>query len=110
MVLLGVCFVAGMMAYFAANGGAGIALRLQTAPEILAAACTYPSVATAPLGVRIIAAVLPVAFVAPIVWRTWSRLRSVAKEDGGGLIAVLGFFFVPYGALGMALWRLTCGR
>jgi len=110
MVLLGICFVAGIMAYYAASGAVGIALRLQIAPEILVAACTYPSVATAPLGVRIIAAGMPLAFVAPIVWRTWSRLRTVTREDGGGLIALFGFFFVPYGALGMALVRLTCGK
>lgn len=108
MVLLGICFVAGIMAYFAAGGAIRIALRLEKTPEILSAACTYSSVATTPVGVRIIAAGMPVAFAAPILWRTWLRIRAVAPEERGGFIALLGFFLVPYGALGAAMVRLAC--
>jgi hypothetical protein len=110
LVLIGVCFVVGLMAAYAAESADSIARMLQTNLELFKAACTYPSVATAPKGIRLLAAALPVAFVVPIMWRTWSRIRALSPgEDWGGLIALIGVIVVPYGALGLALMRLSCG-
>lgn len=109
LVLLGICFVAGLLASYSAESAGAVARMVQSTPELLEALCTYPSVATAPIGIRVIAALLPVAFVLPIILRTWLPLRKLAGEDVGGLIAGLGFFVAPYGALALGLARLPCG-
>ncbi len=107
LVLLGVYFVAGMLAYVASQSALKILAQL---PEpILAAACTQASVATSAVGYRVIGSVLPIAFVLPILWRQWQRLRAVSREDSGGMIALVGFFMLPYLALGLALLRFKCG-
>ena len=59
-VLLAVCCLAGMMAYYSADAANVIAQRLKTSPDLLEAVCTYPSFATSRYpGVRYIAALLP---------------------------------------------------
>ena len=59
-VLLAICFIAGAMAYYSADAANLIAQRLKTSPELLRAACTYPSFATSRFpGVRYVAALLP---------------------------------------------------
>jgi hypothetical protein len=59
-VLLALCFVAGAMAYYSADAANLIAKRMETSPELLRAACTYPSFATSRFpGVRYLAALLP---------------------------------------------------
>jgi hypothetical protein len=60
LVLLGIWFAVGVMATYTAESAVSIARILQTNPEIFKAACTYPSVATAPIGIRFLAAALPV--------------------------------------------------
>jgi hypothetical protein len=109
LVLLGVCFVTGLMASYAAESATDIIRMLHSQPDLLKAACTYPSVATAPVGVRVGAAALPIAFVVPIVWRIWARIRKVAPDENvGGLIALIGVFGAPYATLGLILWRMSC--
>jgi hypothetical protein len=62
-VLLAVCFLAGAMAYYSADAANVIAHRLENSPELLRAACTYPSFATSRFpGVRYVAAILPLLF------------------------------------------------
>jgi hypothetical protein len=62
-VLLALCFLAGAMAYYSADAANRIAQRLETSPELLQAACTYPSFATSRFqGVRYVAALLPLLF------------------------------------------------
>jgi hypothetical protein len=62
-VLLSVCFLAGAMAYYSADTANLIAKRLETSPELLRAASTYPSFATSRFpGVRYLAALLPLFF------------------------------------------------
>jgi hypothetical protein len=108
-VLLGVCFVVGTLAAYAAESAVTTATLLQKTEELFKAACTFPSIATAPTGFGLLAAVAPVAFVAPIIWRGWSRIRAVSPEEGwGGLIAALGAVVVPYGAFALTIFRLPC--
>ena len=108
-VLVGVCFVVGAMASYAAESAVNTARMLQTDAETFKAACTFPSLATAPIGMRLLAALAPIAFVAPIMWHAWSLVRVKSPNEGwGGLIALVGAILIPYGALGLALSRLPC--
>ena len=104
-LLLGLCWVAGALASYAAEGAEGIVDKLQMTKTVLAAACTYPSIATAPVGIGVIGAVLPLAFVLPVMWRMW---RLVRKVDPSESIFPLFVFFIPYGALTVGLVRLNC--
>ena len=107
LVLLGVYFVAGMMAYIAGESAQSILSQLSV--PIRTAACTQASVATSAVGYRVIAAVLPIAFVVPILWRLWTRMRAVSRDDAGGVVALVGFSMLPYLALGLTLLRVQCG-
>ena len=104
-----------MLAYFAADGASLVLqrLRLQAPANVVSAACTCSSVATAPLAVRVIATVLPVVFVVPVVpvvWRLWRRIRTVLPGEQGNILSVGGFLLLPYGALIMTMVRLSCPR
>ena len=110
-ILLGVCFVVGALASYAAESALATAKLLRPSAELFAAACTFPSVVTAPPGFRLLAAAAPVIFVAPIMWRGWSRVRATKPEEGwGGLIATLGFVIAPYGAFALTISRLPCSH
>ena len=100
LVLMGITFVAGLMGSYAAESAAGIVNMLQGSPDVLAAACTYSSVATAPIGVRILAALLPVIFVALILLRKDLR--------GPGAYTTLFLFGGAYGLIGLTLARIAC--
>ena len=106
LVLLGVYFVAGIMAYIAAESA--LTILSQLSEPIRTATCTQASIVTSAVGYRIIAVALPILFVLPILWRQWKRLRTVSPEDSGGVIALVGFFMVPYLALGLTLLRVQC--
>ena len=106
-LLLGVYFVAGLMAAYAAESAAAIVARLSTTPALLSAACTYPGVATAPIGVRLIAALSPAAFATIVLWRMYRRLRSHNLVQTGD-VAPLLFGLVPYAALALTLAKLHC--
>jgi hypothetical protein len=110
LVLLGIYFVAGILAYYAVEGAEAIIqkLRTQATPDILNAACTYSSIATSAVGIRVIAALLPVAFVIPIVVRAWTLSGEGSSEGRLGIIPLLGMFMLPYAALGIDIVRLQC--
>ncbi len=106
LVLLGVYFVAGIMAYIAAESA--LAILSQLSAPIRIAACTQASIVTSAIGYRVIAAALPILFVLPILWRQWKRLRAISREDSSGAIMLMGTFMIPYLALGQALLRVRC--
>ncbi|MFN0139746.1 MAG: hypothetical protein ACKVQW_06630 [Pyrinomonadaceae bacterium] len=107
-VLLGVNFVAGLMAYIAADGA--LTILSQLSAPIQDAACTQASIVTSAIGYRVVAAVLPFPFVILILLRRWKRLRAASPEDSRGLITLLVFLMVPYLALGLVLLRVKCGN
>jgi hypothetical protein len=73
-----------------------IAERLQSTPGLLSAACTFPSVATAPIGVRLLAAILPVLFSFIALWRLVGREGALKMQ----------LLFVPvFGSLVLSLWQ-----
>jgi hypothetical protein len=96
LLLFGTSFVAGLMGAYAAKSASVIVYRLRDAPELLTAACTYSSVATASLGIPVIAAILPPILVALIFWHAWKRLKEP------GLLysfAVFGCVYVVFGSI-----------
>lgn len=99
-VLLGVCLVAGALAAYAAvNAGEAVRL-LRPQPEIVEALCTFPSVATASLGSRLLAAVVPSGFAA---------LALLGLREKGWVRALLLVAMAtPYVFLAVALWQLPC--
>jgi hypothetical protein len=104
---LGICFVAGVMASVTTDGAVHIADKLGAgAPNLLAAACSYSSVATAPIGIGLGAALLPLLLATGVMWRIRTRLRKLDPKEHG-LIPLL-VFLVPYGALSIALIHLPC--
>ena len=102
LVLIGISFLAGLLGSYAAESAAAIVRELAGKPDILKAACTYPSIATAPVGIPIIAAALPVLLVLPVFWRKWRRLKE------RGILGLLGFFAIPFAMLGTVLGAMTC--
>ena len=102
LVLIGLSFLAGLMGSYAAESAAGIVRQLSGVPTLLAAACTYPSVATSPVAIPIFAAALPVVFVAPVFWRKWKRLKE------RGILGLLAFFAVPFVVLAHKLATMGC--
>ena len=102
LLLVGVSFVAGLMGSFAAEGAANIVGRLQEYPELLDAACTFSSVATAPVGIPILASALPPLAVAVIILRKWWHIREL------GLLGMLALFVAAYGVLGVTMASSPC--
>lgn len=101
LVLLGIGFVAGLMGLNAAESGAEIVDLLEDR-ELLAAACTHASVATASVGISLSAAVLPVVFIIPIFWRMWERIRE------GGILPVFVTLAAPYILIASVLFSTPC--
>jgi hypothetical protein len=102
LVLIGIAFLAGLMGSYAAESAAGIVSQLVGAPNVLKAACTYPSVATAPVGIPVIAAALPVIFAAPVFWRKWRHVKE------RGILGLLGLFAIPFAVLAGMLGTMPC--
>jgi hypothetical protein len=102
LLLIGVAFVAGLMASFTAASAAAAVTALQGYQFVLKAACTFPSVATAPVGLPVLAALLPVAFGGWVIGRKLLAIREV------GILLMLLVYAVPYGATAIALARLPC--
>jgi hypothetical protein len=106
LILLAVCVQVGALASYAVESANLIAGQLRSAPALLAAACTFPSVATSPyVGVRILAALLPFVFAMAAV------VRSVRLHRAAGRRAILGWLVLlgsAYGALVLALIKSTC--
>lgn len=106
LVLIGVYFVSGVMATIAADSVAGILPQLP--PSLLSAVCTYPSIATAELPYRIIAAALPMTFVLPVLWGSLRRMWSVYPEKRGNSIFAIALPLAPYIALMLSMLRFSC--
>jgi hypothetical protein len=100
-ILLAVSFLVGAMASYAAETANLIAARLNAFPALLAAACTFPSVATSPyIGVRALAAILPLIFSAAAI------VRLARPHQPGGRVGFLVLLFgAPYAALALAFFR-----
>jgi hypothetical protein len=111
LVLLLLSFVVGVMGLYAAEGALSIAELLHgKTPDLLAAACTFPSVVTAPIGIGLIAVGLPIVLSGILIRRVWSRIKvaTESRESPGGFIIMLGLFVGVYGLIGSAIVRLPC--
>jgi hypothetical protein len=101
LLLVGIAFVAGLMASYSAEATSRIVTMLGTSP-VRSAACTFPSVATAPIGVPILASVLPVLLIGIVLYRKWRSLR----EDGIMLMFLV--FMSPYIIVALEIVRMDC--
>jgi len=104
-VLLGFSAVLGVTASFSAESVLTIVGRLGKSPELLNAACAFPSVATAPIGFRIVAAAAPVLLVLPMFWRLVKEMKGDARH---GLLTILMLFAGGYATLALQMARSTC--
>jgi hypothetical protein len=102
LVFLGISFIAGLMDSYAAESAAGIVNKLACVPDILEAACTYPSVATAPVGIPILGAALPLVFAIPVFVRKRWRLREE------WVLMKLVVFAAPFIVIAMVLGSMPC--
>jgi len=102
MMLSGDALFCGFLASITA-GRAGVAVTaLQGHEMVLKAACTFPSVATAPVGFPVFATLLPVAFIGWVIGRKLLAIREP------GILMMLILFAAPYILTGIALVRLPC--
>jgi len=108
LVLIGIYFVAGILASFSANSAGDIVRALEDSPKILNAILTYPGIATLPIVWRVIAAILPFLLFLPVILRTCSKLKKLKLVGTGGLIVSLCFGAIPYSLLVLGLVRLKC--
>jgi hypothetical protein len=104
LVFLAICFVAGTMAYYAAEQATTIA-SLVANDAVIDAACTRASVATGPLGVRFLAAFLPAALAVRVVIRA-SRREADDRDARAGLYGMAALLVIPYLLLGRSLLSL----
>src|SRR5205823_8623535 len=94
------------MASYAAEGASLIAERLRPFPDLLSAACTFPTVATSPyIGVRALAAILPFRISMAAIIRVSRRYGPASRP------AILGWlivFLAAYAPLALALLKSNC--
>ena len=102
LLLIGIGFVAGVMASYSAEAAEHIVRELHDRPDLLKAACTYASVATAPVAVPIIAATLPIVFAGLVIHRKARAARELS------ILSLLMVFLLPYVVIALILGRLPC--
>jgi hypothetical protein len=107
VLLIGVAFVAGLLALYASDVISRITGRLQSPNDsaLLRAACTYASVATAPIGIPVIAAGVPAILGGITFVREIRRSKGDARK---GLIMALVSFCGPYIAVAWRLGTSSC--
>jgi hypothetical protein len=103
ILLMGLGLVFGTMALTAASGAIRASTALQGSHGLLAAACTFPSVASSSLGVRIIGSLIPAVLICDIVrrhWRDYSRTWTA--------LILVCYSATVFGGLAFALLRVKC--
>lgn len=103
VLLMGLGLVFGLMASTAASGAIRASTALQGSHGILAAACTFPSIASSSLGVRMIGAFMPAALIFDIVRRHWREY----SRSWTAFVLLMSAAFV-FGGLAFAFLRVKC--
>jgi hypothetical protein len=103
LLFIGVCFVVAVMASYSLQSVSHIVGRLSSSPGLVEAACTYSSVTTGPIGIRVAGAAIPGVLCGLVIGRKWWKMRDP------GLFWVLAFFLGTYALLGTAMSRVPCG-
>ena len=105
-ILLAICILVGAKASYAAGSANTIAERLQSAPALLSAACTFPSVATSTYtGVHVLVALLPFIFAMIAIVRTALPYGAVGRKSIPGWLIFMAAAYVP---LSLALISSRC--
>lgn len=102
LLFVGVSYVAALMGSYSLQSASYIVGRLGVSTPMVEAACTYSSVATGPVGIRVAGAGLPAVFVGLVIGRKWWRLREP------GLFWMLAIFVGTYAILGFGVVRVPC--
>jgi len=103
ILLMGLGLVFGGMALTAASGAIRASTALQGSHGVLAAACTFPSVASSSLGIRFIGAFTPGALICDIVRR---HRREYSSDWIPIMLLIFGIGL--FGVLTWALFRVKC--
>ncbi len=101
LLLVGISFVSGALAAYVSEAAGKILKKLHD-NALLDAACTYPSIATAPIGVLILAALLPVAFVGVVM------IRKARILGGQGIYLMLFVYAAPFVIIALQASRMDC--
>ena len=108
-LLLAATLVAGLLAYMATLSATATSTRLASDPMVLSAICTFPSVATTPRLVRVLACIAPAVLAGAVMWMQGRRLRTViGNEARDAKYTLLAPFVVVYVLPAMQLYHLPC--
>jgi hypothetical protein len=102
LLLIAICFVAALMASYSLQSVSFIVGRLGVSTPLVQAACTYSSVATGPIGIRIAGAAVPCVLVGMIILKRWWKLKEP------GLLWMAAIFIGAYVILGLGMVRVPC--
>lgn len=101
-LLMAFAMGAGVMALVAADGAVRASTFLQRFPDVLAAACTSPSVASTSIGLRLATAIVPGLLVSRVAWRRSSQYSLVWT------VTACVWSILVFGGLAVALLRVRC--
>jgi hypothetical protein len=102
LLLLAVCFVSVLMGSYSLQSASYIIGKLGASTPLVEAACTYSSVATGPVVIRVAGAAVPAVFVSVVIGRQWWTQRNPM------LFWILAIFIGSYAILGAGMVRLPC--
>lgn len=106
-ILIGLSFVAGLLAYNAAASMSDIAKKLATNAELLAALWLHPGIATGHAIVRYGAVALAAFFIAIVAWRDGRRVQKLSPDERLAPFMMAGVAAIPYIAVVFELRRLA---
>lgn len=107
LILVGLSFVAGWLAYNAVASMNAIAKNLATNSELLAALWMHPGIATGDAFIRYGAAVLPAFFVAIVAWRDGRRVQRISSDGHRATFALMFAVLMPYIMIVLKLYQLA---
>jgi hypothetical protein len=102
LLFVGICYVAALMGSYSLQSASYIINRLGASSQLVDAACTYSSVVTGPVGIRVAGAAVPAILAGVVIAKKWWRLREP------GLFWMLTIFIGTYAILGVGMSRLPC--
>lgn len=107
-LLVGIAFVAGLLAYTTSLSAVLAAEELSNRSDLLGVLCLNPSILTAPVELRVFAALLPAVFIAIVGWREGSRLVKLLPHEKTAPYILAIVSISPYVLVAMKLISLKC--
>ncbi len=107
-ILVGLTFVAGIMAAAALDALIRTLVNLASEPQLKAALCLYPSLATSGRTLAYASAALPGLILGFIAWRDGQRVRALSPRESGAPLIMAYVFAIPYLVIAASIHRLPC--